>query len=296
MSSRSLLYAGVFGLGLLAWFVAPAARAETFSTGPSAYCHVTDGTFTDCGGNQEWSDILKLDGVGTSAGAAVYTDQSVAPPRLLLMYDLTGHTAPLAPDSFFDITFHVVEHNELEEYRVECFGDGTFKVFEEGVDITDEADTVDCAVGFDGRVLVELEIDTLVTYSPDIPLFWSTHAPESRPPCPPEDPNCRPGTQASANPVQTSASVVIASSNGTTQVAGLPVGAFAPEDLCNRATGGGILVDLMMLLPASNHGQRVRRATQSSRQALDSLVGFGLLSRQQARKIHGCVVSTLARG
>lgn len=97
MSSRGLLQAGVLGLGVLAWFVAPAARAETFSTGPSAFCHVTDGAFTDCGGSQEWSDILALAGVGTSAGAIVYTDQSVAPPRLLLMYDLA--MVPRAPIS-----------------------------------------------------------------------------------------------------------------------------------------------------------------------------------------------------
>lgn len=312
MTARRTFRCGAVAIALLftSLLLAPAAaRAETFSTGPSAFCHVTDGTFTDClpgGGSEEWSDISFLAGVGTSAGAIVYTDQSVAPPRLLLMYDLTGHTVPLAPDSFFDITFHVVEDAELEVYTVLCFGDSTFKVFEDGKDITEEATTVDCAVGFNGvNVQVELEIDTLVTYSPDIPLFWSTHAPPRGGDCPPEDPRCQPcpPEQPGCAPrlhdgpsVETSSSIVIASSDGTTQVVGLPVGGvLIPAQLCDRATGAGFLVDLLGLLPGGNHGQFVSRVSHGAKSALDSLAGFGLIPAREKGAVHGCVVSTLAR-
>src|SRR5215210_1312080 len=170
--------------------LAPAAGANAFSTGPSHFCHVTDGVFTDCTPGdevEEWSDVSFLAGLGTSAGAIVYTDQSVSPPRLLLMYDLLLHQQPLAPGSFFDVSFNVVEDGEFEQYEVRCFGNNTFQVFENGMDITGQASTVDCAVGFNGHnVQVELEIDTLVTYSPDIPLFWSTAAPRPER-CPPTD-------------------------------------------------------------------------------------------------------------
>ncbi len=292
--------------GILLLSVSASHDGGAFSTGPSKFCHVTDGAFTDCDpipGIEEWSDIDFLAGLGTNAGAVVYTDQSLNPPRLLLMYDLLGHTNPLAVDSFFDITFHIQEHGELEEYEVQCFGDGTFRVFEDGEDITDEADTVDCAVGFNGsNVQVELEIDTLVTYSPDIPLFWYTAAPQPRChpdqpgcECPPEDPDCFPRQQV-AQLIPTSSTIVIASSDGTTQVVGLPVGgAFGPEDLCDRATRSGFLVDLMGLKPGSNHGQFIRRVSQQTRQALNSLAGFDLIAGKDMGRIHGCVVSSLAR-
>ncbi len=304
-------------LAVLAWWSSAFAQGA-FSTGPSAFCHVTDGAFTDClpgGGVEEWSDIDFLAGLGTSAGAIVYTDQSLTPPRLLLMYDLLGHTVPLAPDSFFDITFHIVEDGQFEIYEVRCFGDNTFRVFEDGMDITDEADTVDCAVGFNGQnVQVELEIDTLVTYSPDIPLFWSTAAPRPRPcqpgepgccppenpdcnPCPPNDPTCGGQNLAVLPPgfVPTSSTIVIASSDGTTQVVGVPVGGVTPAQLCDKKTNAGILVSLMSLLTGRNHGQMVKDVAQKTKMALASLVGFGIIPGNAAGAIHGCVVSSLAK-
>lgn len=294
LTSRSTVAGTLVVLSLLALIaLAPAAGASAFSTGPSAFCHVTDGAFTDCnpgGGAEEWSDISFLAGLGTSAGAVVYTDQSVAPPRLLLMYNLLLHQQPLAPSEFFDITFNVFEDGELEHYGVQCFGDNTFKVFEDGEDITSEATTVDCAVGFNGHnVLVELEIDTLVTYSPDIPLFWSTAAP--RPKCPPPQPGCRP-EGAPAGLVDTSSTVVIASSDGTTQVVGLPVGAITPASLCDKAAGTGALVDLLSLV-AGSHG--VSKTAHDARLALESLASFGVIAENQVGKLHGCVVSTLTR-
>ena len=308
LATRNALAGVVSALVLLALTaLTPAAGADAFSTGPSAFCHVTDGAFTDCspgGGVEEWSDISFLAGLGTSAGAIVYTDQSVSPPRLRLMYDLSQHQQPLAPGSFFDVNFNVLEQGEFEQYEVRCFGNNTFQVFENGQDVTNTATTVDCAVGFNGHnVLVELEIDTLVTYSPDIPLFWSTAAP---PPgrCPPGDPKCQPCRDGSAcqpkslapaGMVQTSATMVIASSNGTTQVVGLPVGGITPASLCDPSTGTGALVDLLGLFAGGNHGQFVSKVSHDARMALESLASFGIIAKNQIGALHGCVVSTLAR-
>jgi hypothetical protein len=298
LTSRSTVTGTLVALSLLALTaLAPAAGASAFSTGPSAFCHVTDGAFTDCdseGGAEEWSDISYLAGLGTSAGAIVYTDQSVTPPRLLLMYNLLLHQQPLAPSGFFDITFNVVEDGEFEQYEVRCFGDNTFRVFEDGEDITAEATTVDCAVGFNGHnVQVELEIDTVVTYSPDIPLFWSTFAPPASR-CSPKEPGCRPA-EAPAGLVETSATVVIASSDGTTRVVGLPVGAITPASLCDKPAGTGALVDLLGLSAGGSHGQLVSTAAHDARLALESLSSFGVIAKDQIGNLQGCVVSTLGR-
>ncbi len=219
------------------------------------------------------------------------------------MYDLLLHQQPLAPTSFFDVNFNVLEDGEFEQYEVRCFGNNTFQVFEDGEDITAEATTVDCAVGFNGHnVQVELEIDTLVTYSPDIPLFWSTAAPQPRcspaepgcKPCPSNDPTCG-RTQVPAGLVETSSTVVIASSDGTTQVVGLPVGGITPASLCDKPSGTGALVDLLGLFAGSSHGQQVSRTAHDARLALESLASFGVVTEEQSGNLQGCVVSTLAK-
>jgi hypothetical protein len=307
LMSRRSVAVPLVALVLLA-LTASAAGASAFSTGPSAFCHVTDGAFTHCtpaGPAKEWSDISFLSGLGTSSGAVVYTDQSVSPPRLLLMYDLLLHQQPLAPDSFFDVHFNVSEDGELELYEVRCFGNNTFQVFENGEDVTPEATTVDCAVGFNGHnVQVELEIDTLVTYSPDIPLFWTTSAPRPNhcspndpacKPCVPGEPGCRSGLAAPPGFVDTSATIVIASSDGTTQVVGLPVGGITPASLCDRPSGTGALVDLLGLFGGGNHGQFVSQVSHDARLGLESLASFGVITEQQIGTLHGCVVSSLAR-
>ncbi len=286
---------------------------HVFSTGPSAFCHDTDGEFTDCdpgGGIEEWSDISSLAGLGTSAGAVVYTDQSTTPPRLLLMYDLTEHTAPLAFDSFFDITFHVFEDGELEIYQVLCFGNNTFQVFEDGVDITAEAiaNGVLCAVGFNGaNVQAELDIPMNTVYSPDIPLFWSTFGPPPGHECPPGEPGCECPPEecepsklsaTAQESVQTSSTIVVASSDGTTQVVGLPVGSTVPPAaLCDKKAGAGLLVDLFELYRAEsrNHGQFMKKVAHGSKMALESLAEFGQISHGDIGPLHGCVVSVLAK-
>ena len=95
--------------------------------------------------------------------------------------------------------------------------------------------------------------------------------------------------------VETSSTIVIASSDGTTQVVGLPVGGITPASLCDRAAGTGALVDLLGLVAGGNHGQSTSRVADDARLALASLEDFGIVSASQTGALHGCVVSTLAK-
>ncbi len=58
-------------------FLAPDAVAQS-GTGPSVFCHVTDGVFTDCEigtpGTEEWSDITPT--IFPDTGGVIYADQA----------------------------------------------------------------------------------------------------------------------------------------------------------------------------------------------------------------------------
>ena len=296
---------------------AAALRAQAISVGPSAHCHVVDGTFTDCApapGREEWSDIDFLPFPSPEA-AEVYTDQSLSPPNLHLMYDLVGRNVPLGPAESFDIRFDVVEDGHLEHYLVQVFGDGHIALFEDGEPITYPTG-ITGAVGFGpspGRpgffdVFVEIQVPMNVVYSPDIPLFWSTAAPP-RPPCQPGQPGCcdprepgcqppRPPTGLAAASAPVSATIVSANSDGTTVVVAVPLDA-TPADLCTPS-GGGVLGDLIdALVPPGgshrNHGEYVRQVTEKSRQAVDSLINSQVLTRAEGEALHACVVRSRAR-
>jgi len=280
------------------------ARAQVLRTGPSALCHVTDGAFTHCAApvGQEWSDIDFL----IFGGARVFTDQSLSPPNLHLMYDLVGRNAPLGPQESFDVRFDVVEDGQLEHYLVQVFGSGATAVFVDGVPAP-SGEGIAGAVGFGPSpatpgffdVFVELAVPMNVVYSPDIPLFWSTSAPphdcQQGPAgcCKPGAPGCdiRPAPVSQT----VSATIVSANSDGTTTVAKMPLDA-TPADLC--AAGHGVLVDLMdALVPPGaprNHGAEVSRVVEKTRQALDSLVNSQVLTRAEAGRVEACVVAARA--
>jgi hypothetical protein len=272
---------------------------------------VVDGAFSDCNplnpGPEEWSDIDFL----PFLGANVYTDQTLSPPNLFLMYDLLNHHTPLGPAESFDIRFDVVEGGVLEHYLVKVFGNGTQQVFVDGVLLSDPEGIVG-AVGFGpspanpgvSDVFVELLVPMNVVYSPDIPLFWSTSAPVPRcrpgtpgcEPCPPNDPRCQGKAEER---VEVSATIVNANPDGSTTVAFVPIG-VTPEQFCDRATGGGILGDLIDALapfpgPFKNHGEFMRRVTHKTKEALASLINSGVITVEEAGEIHGCVVSKQAK-
>ena len=179
--------------------------------GPSAFCHVTDGSFTTCpGGGREWSDVPVRSFPATQS--FLYASQADLDPAkgspldtFVLMYDECGRTTPLGPDEYFLVSFKTVEVEEgvekLEHYVLHLFSDGTIIFVEDGlVQLPGRAAVVDGMrgkVGF-GRspncafdhVIAEFQVPLSITgssYSPD-PLFWGASAPP-----PPPPPECLPG-------------------------------------------------------------------------------------------------------
>jgi hypothetical protein len=176
----------------------------------SAFCHVTDGSFTACPGGREWSDVPARSFPATQS--FLYASQADLDPArgspldtFVLMYDECGRTTPLGPNEYFLVSFKTVEVEngveKLEHYVLHLFSDGTIAFVEDGlVQLPGRAAVVDGMrgkVGF-GRspncafdhVIAEFQVPLSITgssYSPD-PLFWGASAP---PPPPPRE--CLPG-------------------------------------------------------------------------------------------------------
>lgn len=201
----SLLFAGLVG--------ASTAHAQD-GTGPSEFCHVVDGTFTDCDPGEEWSDITPT---LFDAGGVLYVDQADLDPvagipggtvdHLMLMYE-SGRTVPLGPDEYVLIHFMTVDEDTpaLLHYAVRVYSDQTIQVFIDGVDQGpgrfQEIDSMVGGVGFGpsptdpaDHVLAEFQIGLTASgliaccYSPD-PAWWSSTTPPPPPP-PPCDLKCR---------------------------------------------------------------------------------------------------------
>src|SRR5580693_254834 len=129
----------LLGFFLVVLFLVVAPRAA--ASGPSAFCHSTDGTFDICpDGHREWSDITPAFLEPTRS--YLYADQanlstpSSPPDTFLLMYDECSLTAPLTADQYFLVSFSNVEGGgttaTFEHYSVHIFTDGTIVFFDNG--------------------------------------------------------------------------------------------------------------------------------------------------------------------
>lgn len=195
---RHLVAVGVLLSLFLPWSVilqTPRAGAQS-SQGPSAFCHTTDGTFTDCdpqtAGREEWSDVQPS--AFAAANSFLYVNQNATKSALFLMYDFPFRTAPLASSQAVRISFDTVEQEPegaaLERYDVDIFGNGhmTVSVFGE----PEPPNGIIGAVGFGPspnsnvpHLMAELQVPLIpggaTVYSPD-PLFWSASVPPPPPP------------------------------------------------------------------------------------------------------------------
>lgn len=191
------------GIALIALAGVGLARGQGIVTGPSAFCHVTDGTFTSCpGGGFEWSDVTPA---AFTSGGVLYADQadldpSLATPTspvdtLMLMYDETQRTMPLAPNEYVLVHFMSVEEPPnglvMDHYNIHIFSDGTFFFIKNGVvqgpGRVTEIEGQRAAAGFGTspnsavpHVMAEYQIQLSeaggASYSPD-PLWWSSPPP-----------------------------------------------------------------------------------------------------------------------
>lgn len=173
-----------------------APAGAQISQGPSAFCHVTDGTFTDCdpqnGGLEEWSDVQSS--FFAASNSFLYVNQNASRSALFLMYDFPFRTSPLASSQAVRITFDTVEQEPegaaFERYDVDIFGDGRMEVSVFGE--WEPANGIVGAVSFGTspnsnvpHLMAELQIPLIpggaTVYSPD-PLFWSASVPPPPPP------------------------------------------------------------------------------------------------------------------
>jgi hypothetical protein len=192
------------------------ARVSYAGTGPSQFCHSTDGAFTTCAdGHTEWSDItpafLPANHSYLYADQANLTTPGAAPDTFLLLYDECGITTTLGLNQYFLVSFSNVEGGgstaTFEHYSVHIFTDGTIVFFDNGqAQSVNGQFRVPTIAGQKGRVgfgpspncqgshvIVEYQIPLEsaksltggTPYSPD-PLFWGSSPPPPPPinPCP----------------------------------------------------------------------------------------------------------------
>lgn len=198
-----------------------AGNSDAFTDGPSAFCHVTDGAFTDCkvnNGVEEWSDITPsfFDVFADVPGpeSALYVDQADLDPTrktsesevdtLVLMYDEMFRTTPLLVGESVHVHFMTVDEGALVHYDVLIDTSGIKEVRINGVlqdpmpsGLTGMAGYGTSPNSATPHVMAELQIGLEAAgftseeccYSPD-PAWWGSSVPgEPQEGCP-EDKDC----------------------------------------------------------------------------------------------------------
>ena len=203
MSTSRSAVISVIAMMLAAVFL-PLAYGQV-TTGPSNFCHVSDGAFTACpDGNQEWSDVVGasfFDADG-SVLSVLYVDQadldstravsaSVPQDTLMLMYDEVARTVPLLSGESVHVHFMTVDELQLLHYDVFIGAGGLQKVLINGVEQVPMPAGVAGTVGFGpspnnstSHVVAEFQIGLEAAgfsseeccYSPD-PAWWGSDVP-----------------------------------------------------------------------------------------------------------------------
>jgi len=211
-------FLGFAGLLFLVTLVSAqvAGPDDAFTDGPSAFCHVTDGAFTDCGVNngvEEWSDITPsfFDVFTDISGpeSALYVDQADLDPvrktsksgvdTLMLMYDEMFRTTPLLSGETVHVHFMTVDEGALVHYDVWIGISGIQKVEINGVLQDPMPSGLSGIAGYGSspnnpfpHVMAELQIGLEAAgftseeccYSPD-PAWWGSDVPDN-----PQGPGC----------------------------------------------------------------------------------------------------------
>lgn len=202
--SLATIFVGAFLL------VTPEAVAQSAS-GPSAFCHQTDGVFTTCpDGKQEWSDIPGssfTNGTGNLL-SVLYVDQANLDPQksipngsgidtLVLMYDEVSRTVPLLNGETVHVHFMTVDELKLLHYDVFIGVVGIQRVLINGVEqvpmpsgLAGTASFGTSPTSLVPHVTAEFQIGLEAAgftsqeccYSPD-PAWWGSDVPEN-PQCP----------------------------------------------------------------------------------------------------------------
>lgn len=168
----------------------PPPGPTTIVAGPSAFCHIVDGSFDTCPAGPgpagaEWSDIASLAFTTTFGLANIYTDTGGG--GIQLMYDLTCLMNPYGTNDLpTTIHFDTIDAStgNFEQYDVVVQGNNTFQVLVNGAPDT-STEGIQAKVGFGPspatstpHVLIELSAPLNVVYSPDVALFWTGFFPQ----------------------------------------------------------------------------------------------------------------------
>jgi hypothetical protein len=192
MMSKSLSYIKVAVLLLFTLSSVNFVIAQV-SGGPSANCHITDGTFTACtNGQTEWSDVQPL--FFSASNSYLYVNQDPQHTLLFLMYDFPNRTTALGPTDSVHIHFGTVENGSggpaLVFYDVFIPASGPPTVLENGQ--ATPAGSFVAAAGFGAspnsaipHITAELQVPLVGgappgVYSPD-PIFWGAAPPTPTP-------------------------------------------------------------------------------------------------------------------
>jgi len=315
--------------GFLVLFGVLAGVLGVFATGPSAFCHVTDGAFTSCNdGNTEWSDIQATSFSDVSGLLSVlYVDQADLDPlrgvsaqvpvdTLMLMYDEVRRITPLGVGEAVHIHFMTVDNLKLLHYDVFIGTGGIQKVLINNVEQIPMPSGVAGIAGFGAspnsnipHVIAEFQIGLEAAgftpeeccYSPD-PAWWGSDVP-SDPRCPPDD-GTRQGDVISSQqqgqclpgePVSTSAAVLTANLDGTTDIKPQPL--LPPDEEPSLCESIGRIVDFRVPPTGAykNHGDYVRQVAQLTEALVNSQIEAGLITQEEAEKLQSCVVNPRAR-
>lgn len=200
--------AAVFLFAAIAVRAGEPGSGDAFTDGPSVFCHVTDGAFTDCpDGGKEWSDITPsfFDVFADVPGpeSALYVDQADLDPNrgtpqspvdhLMLMYDEMFRTTPLLPGESVHVHFMTVDEGALVHYDVWIGTNGIQKVKINGVEQVPMPSGLKGVAGYGSspnnplpHVMAELQIGLEAAgftsaeccYSPD-PAWWGSDVPDN---------------------------------------------------------------------------------------------------------------------
>jgi len=315
-SGRVLPTAGVSVLGAVLLGSA-VAFAQGVTGGPSAFCHVTDGAFTNCAdGSQEWSDIT---GTAFESGAVLYVDQADLDPAksipngsgldtLVLMYDETQRVVPLGPGESVHVHFMTVDELKLVHYDVRIGTGGIQEVQINGVVQNPMPSGLAGTAGYGPspnsatpHVIAELQIGLEAAgftsveccYSPD-PAWWSSAvAPDPRD-CPPDQQvlqrDCLP-----QEPETTTAGVFTANLDGSTTVEPQPLLPLGTEPPLCESIGRIVNFRVSPTGTYKNHGDYVKKVAQLTEALVQSQVTAGLITEEEAEELQSCVVNPRAR-
>lgn len=319
------LIVGAF-IGLTALFLSvslvnagEAGPGDAFTDGPSALCHVTDGTFTDCPNgpaNEEWSDITPsfFDVfVNAAPESALYVDQADLHPdketpesdvdTLMLMYDEMFRTTPLLPGETVHVHFMTVDEEALVHYDVLIDGAGIKEVRINGVlqdpmpsGLTGMAGYGTSPNSVTPHVMAELQIGLEAAgftsveccYSPD-PAWWSSGVPNNPvgDGCPRDDQHNgnsgdrddRDGVCIPGEQVSTTAGIFTAHLNGRTTV--------DPEPLLAPGVEPPLCDSIKRIVEFRKIDPEIL-----SLQLVSSQVDAGLISAVEGRRDLACVLDT----